>query len=275
MLPSVGLQEIASRGVVLLSHSQGGNVALEMLSQSCAQPAKAPVMQVDICEGYQPPLHPVANVTSTGRCLTTHRAANGNSSSYSRQNNSSGSGHDNSRGSSAASSRGSMPPGILLGVVAFEVYRGGLQNPTGVSLVPGTFVLFLGGQYNNNTATAYSNTNASACACAGYARFAGLNHFGINNFQGDGQRQITPCARPGRSDPVNFTVSSARQGQALVQQAELVDGFIKAFVFQNATRARQLQQQAGNGTKISRPPAVPTGADQGFVLQLKAQCFNW
>eukprot|EP00775_Hariotina_reticulata_P012823 gene12823-12950_t len=184
----IQLQEIASRGVVLVSHSHGGLVSLEMLAQSCAQPAKAPVV-LELCEGM--------------------------------------------------------------------------------------FVLFLGGQYNDNTATAYSNTNTSACACAGYARFPGLNHFGINNFQGDGQDQITPCARPARSDPANFTVSRGRQEQALRQQAALVDSFIQAFVFQDAGHAQLLQQQAGNATRSSGMPAVPAAADQGFMLQLKGQCFNW
>lgn len=37
----------------------------------------------------------------------------------------------------------------------------------------------------------HRRSNASSCACVGYARFGSLNHFGINDPQAEGSRQVS------------------------------------------------------------------------------------
>jgi hypothetical protein len=128
------------------------------------------------------------------------------------------------------------------------------------------FFVYFGGQYNNKTAEAYerSKASSSSCSCTAFARFPGMNHFGINNWQSrNGSNQVTPCAAPAKGDPKNFTVSQERQEQGLRYQAHLADLVIRSA----GLREGRAQQELA---KIQQAGGIP-GAD-GYALSFKGAC---
>jgi hypothetical protein len=149
---------------------------------------------------------------------------------------------------------------LLLGVVVWEGYISNRSAAGRTSVLPmgipaGTFVLFMASQYNNNTRTAYNLTTAPRCSCAGLAQFPGLSHFGINDWQGPGTHQVTPCAMPGQSDPANFTVTEQMQREALLLQAQLIDDFVRA-----AAMRQRLSQQRLKAQAVKRVVWQPSGS---------------
>jgi hypothetical protein len=303
---------------VVVGHSFGGAAALDVLSQSCLAAEARSVAGLSFCEAYQPPVRSSSSSSSSGApasCKELNPAA----------------------GRTAAEAGGQQQQqqkGVILGAIVFEGYkvrqdtaaagpaaptaaarsnvsaaaaapaRSGdpSLNPAGVVIPPGTFLLFVAGQYGApKTTEAYDRSNASSCSCIGHADFAGLNHYGINNWQGEGSHQMTPCGRKASSDPANFNVSNSFQDAQLLKMAELMDEFIRASLGDAAAQQRLMQQAAAGGAVASsrssrvraRMMLSGTGAagigggvgvmqqqqqqqpppSVGYSLQLKKQCF--
>lgn len=287
-LPAV--QGVQQRGIVLVGHSLGGTTIMDILNRDCGpsgKPSVARSIGVDTCEGYQPMLRTASSngSSSAAACPVPARASpslaplaaagGGTVAEASSQ------GQPNATmspsppqtplaaaagataGARAASGAASgAQQGVVLGAVVYEGYKSKLPpqgapysayTAAGVTVPPGTFLLYMAGQYGiNKTAAAYADTNTTSCACAGLAAFAGVNHYGIANWQPNGT-QITPCGVKASFDPQNFTVSENVQTQQLQRMAALTDSFIRAAVFRD--------------TKLRQGPAA------GYSLQLKGQCF--
>lgn len=184
---------------------------------------------------------------------------------------------------------------LLLGVVTWDWYVNKRGSDGRLTVLPmgipaGTFVLFMAGQYNNRTQAAWRMTSAPRCSCAGFARFPGLSHFGINNWQGPGTHQVTPCAIRAQSDPVNFTVSGQLQQDAIQLEAQLIDDFLRAVALRQRLAQQRLKQLAAR--KVAWQPRTGVGAaastnavstrsvsqvgPQGYAaydLHLKGSCF--
>ena len=238
---------------------------MDVMGGTCLQPPATPGLGT--CEGYQPPL------VTTGSATT----APGGSSSSSNSNASSTNGTCKAVAlpmmpvQSSGESLALAAQPLIRGAVVWEGYKsqmlpGNQLLAQGISVPSDMFLLYMSGSFNNNTANAFQLTNSSSsCSCSGYAKFSGLNHFGINDWQPEGSNQVTPCARTGRSDPPGFSVSRSRQEQGLQDQAEVIDLFIRSAGFRQGIAGQTLRkfEQQGKGADIT--PA-------GFALSLKGAC---
>lgn len=239
----------------------GGLLALNLLTGGCAR--SPPDLGVDFCGRQQPG---VRNVSTSSATCTANRTQQ------------------------------QLDKDLLLGVVVWEGYISNRSTAGSTSILPmdipaGTFVLFMASQYNNNTHAAYNLTSAPRCSCAGFAQFPGLSHFGINNWQGPGTHQVTPCAMPGQSDPANFTVSEQIQQEALLLQAQLVDDFVRAATMRQRLAQQRLKDQAlkrvvwqpsgsssstsSNNSTATSAPVRQVGPQQhaAYDLHLSSSCF--
>lgn len=243
-----------------MSHSMGGLLALNLLTGGCGR--SPPDLGVDFCGRQQPG---VRNVSASSATCTANRTQQ------------------------------QLDKDLLLGVVVWEGYISNRSSSGSTSVLPmdipaGTFVLFMASQYNNNTQAAYNLTRAPRCSCAGLAQFSGLSHFGINNWQGPGTHQVTPCAMPGQSDPANFTVSEQMQQEALQLQAQLVDDFVRAAAMRQRLSQQRLKDQAAkrvvwqpsrsNGSTSSNSIVTSAAVGQAgaqqhaaYDLHLTGSCF--
>lgn len=260
--PNPALQHLEQRGLVLVGHSMGGTVASNILGNRCSatKGAADQVSGIDFCQGYQPPLRTTAcsdkntRNTFTASHLTAHSSSTPASIGLIR-------GvvvYEGYRSQPAPQSEAHNPAALTSGSAVFL--------PVGEAVPAGMFLLMLSGQYGApKVQRAYKLSNASSCSCVAIATFAGLNHFGINNYQpnttAQGVRQLTPCGHPATSDPVNFRVTEALQDKQLQNMASLIDTFIKAQVLGDTGAKQQLQQVAA--TSSSR---------QEFKLQAKPGC---
>ena len=254
---------------------------MDVLGGTCLQPPTLPGLGT--CEGYQPSL-----VTTTSATTTPGSSSSSNSSASNANGtckaitlpmmpkDSSGTGSSSSSGQGARGSTASKPLALasqplIRGAVVWEGFKaqmlpGGQLLTRGINVPSDMFLLYLSGSFNNNTAEAFqlTNSSSSSCSCSGYAKFPGLNHFGINNWQLEGSNQVTPCARKGMSDPPGFSVSMRRQEQRLRDQAEVIDLFIRSAGLRHGSAGQQLRsfEQQGKGAKTTT----------GFALSLKGAC---
>ncbi|KAF6257176.1 hypothetical protein COO60DRAFT_29135 [Scenedesmus sp. NREL 46B-D3] len=262
-LQQQGLWGLRGRGVVLVGHSFGGAAALDVMAGSCLASEARSVSGLSFCEAYQPPLRSSSSSSEVpASCEAPHPAAAAAAAEAGAQQ--------------AGTQQQRKQKGLILGAVVFEGYKvrqdtvaaaasrpsaaaaaaaaapaparsaEASMGPAGVAIPAGTFVLYLAGQYGApKTTAAYKASNASRCSCMGHAEFPGLNHYGINDWQGPRSHQMTPCGRKASSDPADFNVSNSFQNGQLSKMAELVDGFIRASLGDAAAQQQLLQQAAG------------------------------
>ncbi|KAJ9523930.1 hypothetical protein QJQ45_022402 [Haematococcus lacustris] len=230
------LKDIASNGIVLFGHSNGGAASAAALDGQCDSPAAKSGNTSNIvqrfCQGYVPTFAPGAGVLAA----TQKPQKPGSFKIFEGQ-------------------RGSR----VLGAVLFEGHLSGGPTstnnnyssiqPLGVNLPKGTFLTYLAGEYNNNTLKGYEATAPlSPTGCASFARFAVTNHFGLNNWQ-PGGGQVTLCARAAMSDPTELRVSKDVQGRALTAMASLIDDTVRSNVLGDAaatSRLRNTKAAAGH-----------------------------
>jgi len=275
------LQELPKRGLVLVGHSLRGTVIMDVLGGTCLQPPARPGLGT--CEGYQPSL-----VTTTSATTINPRSSSSNSSASNANGTckavalpmmpkqSSGNSRSRSSGQEAGGSTAIKPLAIvsqplIRGAVVWEGYKsqmlpGGQLLAQGISVPSDMFLLYLSGSFNNNTAKAFqlTNSSSSSCSCSGYAKFPGLNHFGINNWQSEGSNQVTSCAMKGMSDPPGFSVSRSRQEQGLRDQAEVIDLLIRSAGLRHGSAGQQLRKFEQQGKRAD--------TTAGFALSLKGAC---
>lgn len=251
------LKELPQRGLVLLAHSFGGVAATNIIMGACGE--------LLTCERYVPPLATATSTTTT--TTSSSKAATCQAIRLPLDSEAAGSVSEERGPSKSVLSLSSQR--LIRGGIAWEGYAGSLSlsGPTakGITVPPGMFFMYLGGQYNNNTGSAYEQTkaNGSTCSCTAFAKFPGMNHYGVTNWQPEGSHQVTPCAAPVAADPKNFTVSKERQEQGLKDQAQLADLIIRSVGLREVRAQKELgelQQQGG----------VPGPA--GYALSLKGAC---
>jgi dienelactone hydrolase len=311
VLQRQGLQEVWSRGIVVVGHSFGGAAALDIIADSCLASEARSVAGLSFCEAYQPSVRSSSSSSSSSNSNSSEKPASCRKYAQQQQ----------------------QQQGLILGAIVFEGYKvrqdtataaaaaaaanrsaaparsaEASMEPTGIAIPPGTFVLFLAGQYGApKTKVAYDISTASSCSCIGHADFPGLNHYGINDWQGPNSHQMTPCGRKASSDPADFNVSNCFQNGQLSKMAELVDGFIRASLGDVAAQQQLLQQSAAaaagdnsssssnlvsgrarmmlggvaaDGASVGSGGGTLAGGvqqqqqpDVGYSLQLKKQCF--
>ena len=258
---------------MLLAHSFGGLTATQILMGTCGR-----LLPVELltCEGYVPPL---ATATSTTTTTTTTSSSSSSSSKEKAATcqairlplmTAAVGSLSQERGPSKSSSSLSSQK-LIRGAISWEGYAGGVSitppGPTaeGITVPPGMFFMYLGGQYNDNTAKAYNLTKAttSTCSCTAFAKFPGMNHYGVTNWQPEGSNQATPCSTPVKADPKDFTVRKERQEQGLRDQAQLADLIIRSV----GLREMRAQKELG---KLQQQGGVPGAA--GYALSLKGAC---
>jgi hypothetical protein len=275
------LQDLDKRGLVLVGHSFGGVLSSLIIPGDCPTQgrtfaASSTGPSIDWCESYNPPLATVpatASVNAGGTCSKITAPA-ANASTWPTQLNTSRSPVSNSVRNASAKTRSTRLLSArvpLRGAIAYEGYRFNVLpnqtwDPIGITVPPGMFFLYLTGQYNPNPPKSYQLTNTSKCSCSGLAQFQGLNHYGINDWQGSKGNHTTPCARPLPQDPPGFKVTRARQEAGLRDQVELVDAFIRSVGMRDKGGQGRLQNLL---REHQRPVQAAIGS---YSLQLKGDC---